>query len=222
MKLINMLGILVFVVILALITSPLWLVIRYPEGASHFTEISEIMIPWLCFTLLMLVFNESVKEISASISGAIGRLRKVSAAGATTEFDDHQKDVLSLTKDQTDKIAEYIQSISQQKDTESAWAWHFFIKYVAVTIYGSQIKLLQALKADGAKKVQELLPFYNLLLSREPNATSNAFAEYVGYLTTNVLIQYDESSDTYGITNNGERFLEHLATYGLGWETFRG
>lgn len=110
---------------------------------------------------------------------AIGRLKKFGAPGFTSEFEEQQRDVYPLTKEQVQQLANYIQSVTTVKEGESAWAWHFFIKYVAATIYGSQVKLLISLRDEGAKGSEELLAFYELFLQREPEATYYKFPQYI-------------------------------------------
>lgn len=216
------LGFLVFVLVMALLAAPLYLVIRFPEAGANLTAISRTLIPWLSIVLLLLVFNEGVKQVFGGIAGALHRLRKLGAGGVTSEFEEQQRDVLPLTAEQVQQLAEHIDSLATAKEGESAWAWHFFIKYVSATIYGSQVKLLKALRDEGPQDPVAVLPFYELFLQREPESSQYRFESYVQYLVSNVLIRFDSETSQYEITEHGKRFLAVLDEHQVNWATLRG
>ncbi|MDA2925585.1 hypothetical protein MYX65_13220, partial [Acidobacteria bacterium AH-259-L09] len=218
----SLLGFLIVTFVFALLAAPLYLVVEYPKEAEAFARISETLIPWLCIVLLLFIFNEGVKQVFSSISHAINRIRRLSAAGTTTEFEEQQRDVIPLTTEQAKQLTTYIESLTKVKKGETAWAWHFFIKYVAASIYGSQVKLLEALNDEGPKSTDELLPFYELFLSREPTASNYKLHLYLDYMTSNVLMQADPNSNKYRITPNGKAFLSVLRERGVTWRAFRG
>ena len=219
---VTLLSFLFAVLVLAALVAPLYLVVRFPDSAEHFTEIARTLIPWVSVVVLLLFFNEGVKQVFAGVAGALSRIKKFGAAGITSEFEEQQRDVSPLTKDQVQKLADYIQSVKTEKEGESAWAWHFFMKYVAVTIYGSQVKLLLSLRDEGPKGPEELLPFYNLFLQRDPKASDYKFAPYIQYLVSNVLIKFDAATSQYVITENGQRFVKLLEEPGVHWSALRG
>lgn len=207
---------------LALLGAPLYLVVRFPENADHFVRIAETLIPWVAIVILLLVFNESIKQVFSGIAGALSRIRRVSAAGTTTEFEEQQRDVYPLTREQVQQLAQYVESLTKAKEGETAWTWYFFIKYVTATIYGSQVKALYALRDEGPKGPEELLSFYQLFLEREPAGATYKFASYVDYLVSNVLIQFDPTTQKYHLTDNGQHLLRVLDQYGITWNTLRG
>jgi len=219
---VTLLGFVFGVLVLASLAAPLYLIVEFPDSAKYFTEIAKTLIPWVSVIVLLLVFHEGVKQVFGSLAGALWRLRKIGAPGFTSEFEEQQRNVYPLTKEQIQQLADYIQSVKTAKEGETAWAWHFFVKYVAATIYGSQVKLLRSLRDESPKGPEELLSFYKLFLQREPEATHYKFEQYVQYLVSNVLIQFDASNSKYVITANGKRFLKALEDAGVSWSTLRG
>ncbi len=218
----NLLGFLILTFVFALLAAPLYLAVRYPQQAEAFARISETLTPWLCIVLLLFIFNDGVKQVFSSISNAINRIRRFSAAGSTTEFEEQQRDVIPLTTEQAKQLTTYIESLAKKKEGETAWAWHFFIKYVTASIYGSQVKLLEALNDEGPKSTDELLPFYELCLSREPTLSNYKLNSYLEYMTSNVLMQLNPQLNKYEITANGKEFLSVLQERGVTWRAFRG
>ena len=208
--------------VLSLLGAPLFLVIAFPASAAHFTAIAKTLIPWLSVVLLLLVFHEGVREVFRALAGALNRLKKLGGGGVTSEFEGQQFDVAPLTSDQLTKLAEYVQSLTDAKEGETLWAWHFFIKYVVATIYGSQVQLLLSLHNEGTQKPGKLRRYYEFFLEREPDSSQYKFESYVQYLISNLLIRLDVESHQYEITAQGEKFLEVLDEYGSAWNMFRG
>lgn len=204
--LLNILGFIVLLVTLALLAAPYALVIRFPEQAEHFTAISRTIIPWVAVLLLFLIFNEGVKNLIISISGAIGRLRKISAVGTVADLETSQAGI-QLTSDQ-------IQQITTTVQTESTWAWLFFIKYVHTTIFRSQYELLDSMDREGDKASEELAKHYNRFLSRKPEDFEYSFESWMEYLSTNLLVQFDEPTRKYQLTKQGRVFVLAVRQYG--------
>jgi len=221
MKLLNFLGFLVVLAVVLILASPLALVIKFPASAKHISTVASIMIPWLCIVLLVFVFNNGIKNLFTSIAGAIDRIKRVSGSGA--EFEDRQQDEAPpLTQEQVDELSQYVQSLESEKTTQTNWAWHFFLRFVRATVYGTQVKLLQDLELSGAMPPDELVQYYNMFLSRQPTSTGYKFKQYLEYLTSNLLVAYDAAQAAYHITDEGKHFLNAMKEGGLSWEDIPG
>ena len=199
--------------------APIYLVIQFPESAEHLTQIAQTLIPWLAIVFLLATFNEGIKQVFAGLAGALSRIKKFGVSGVTSEFEDQQRDVSPLTKEQIQQLEQYIASLTQAKEGETKWAWHYFVKYIAATIYGSQVKLVQSLRDEGPKGSENLLSFYQLFLQRAQRSSNYNFAAYIEYLTSNALIQLDSSKSKYVITELGEHFLKVIEEHGINWNT---
>ena len=99
---------------------------------------------------------------------------------------------------------------------------NLFFKYVAVTIYGTQILLLQVLLVQGSKSENDLAHYHTIFLTRMPNATAYKLKYYLEYLTTNRLITFDATQATYEVSSQGKRFLKEFHALGLTWDKQSG
>jgi len=220
--LINILGFIIFLLIITLITSPLYFVIKYPEVATSVAVISKTLIPWLTGLLVLLIFNDGVKTLFSVIARKIEGLKGFSAAGTKTEFEDRQKEVISLTTEEYEQLSKEISNLQDSKKIETGHAWNYYVKYLASSIFGTQVKLLQELNAKGALTFDEIKPFYEEFLKIQKNKTTYEFHSYLNYLNSNFLVQYDKEKKTYLITKHGKFFMSKLEEYGVKWDIFPG
>ena len=82
-------------------------------------------------------------------------------------------------------------------------------------IYGSQLELLQALKAQGSPVENEfLISFYEMAKQQYPDCyKSYSFESYINFLKSAGLV--NTGNGRYFITNLGLGFLMHLAKSGI-------
>jgi len=212
---IPLLGVLVFSILILLMV----LVVNYPDSAEHLAEISGTLAPWISIVLLSLVFHKGVKQIIASLAGVLDRRMSIGPTGVQFAG---QRQNPQLTDEQVQQLQNDIQSLTEEKVRETAWAWYFFVRCILDTIYGTQVKLLISLQDGGPKSSDELFPFYREFQQRAPTDAAYQFQGYVGYLVSNTLILHDTSTDKYALTESGNYFLNHLSQIGISWSTFRG
>lgn len=206
----TILGFIFFTAIVLCLMTPLILVIKFPASASDISSVASTLIPWVSIILLLLVFNEGIKQVFSSISLAIDRIKKVSAGGATTEFVEQQRNVYSLTAEQLKQLADWSRNLEKAKQEETTWAWYYYVRFVFSTIYRSQVELLQKLNSDGPLSSGDLRVFYEAFLVRMPTAASYKFESYVQYLTSNFLVNLNDQVGKLEITEHGRLFLAKL------------
>jgi hypothetical protein len=104
----------------------------------------------------------------------------------------------------------------QELNIDQEIGTRYFLRYIYVTIYGSQYRLLQALDSDGPLALDMLkTEYYAIFVSQLPNATQPpAFNEWLGYLIENMLIVASGDGLSYEITVNGVRFLTEIKNTG--------
>ena len=220
MRLLDFLGFLVFVLLIALLGAPLMLAVLYPDSGAHIATISTTLIPWLSIVILFLVFNEGVKQFFSSIAYAVTRIKRLSAGSAVTEFEVGQRSGVTLTNEQIAEVRNTINRLQKEKSLGSETAWLYYLKYVAATVFRSQIELLRELDRRGPLGADELIRFYQLFLTRTPAGTKYEFTSYMQYLTSNLLIQLLPNTGKYEITATGKHFLLKLDEYGIKLDTF--
>lgn len=166
-----------------------------------------------------LVPSDRWTEIVAVVESLIGFMVFAIYAGALASIalrrsvgpDDFESRILDqggavLTNEQIQEL-----KIDQEIGTR------YFLRYIYVTIYGSQYRLLQALGSGGPLALEVLkTEYYAIFVSQLPNATSPpAFNEWLGYLIENMLIVASEDHLGYEITGNGVRFLAEVKNTGV-------
>lgn len=218
----DLFGVLIIALIIALLASPLLVAVIYPGSGENAAKISATLVPWTIILLLFLVFNEGIKGVFSSIERAIDRMKKIGTGSSVTEFESDQSKGIHLSEEDAEILATEFKSLQEQTTTETTWAWHYYLKYIAVTIYRSQIELLAHIKDQGAADVSECMRFYHTFLSREPSASSYEFTSYMEYLTSNNLISIDSETGKYSLATHGERFLEEIESSGISMDKFSG
>jgi hypothetical protein len=204
----SILGFLVLLAVLALLASPYALVVLFPEVSESVASISAAAIPWVILLVLFLVFNEGLKSIFESLAGALARVRRVAAGGAVADLD--QQESISLTPGQAQELRTHIETLTQQTQQGQNLAQMYYLRYIAVTIYGSQYELLTALEQVGPKSTLEILPYYNTFVSRAPNGANYELNSWLGYLLSNALISFDTETQKYQLGAPGLLFLQEV------------
>jgi len=135
--LVNILGFIVLFILIAILAIPFYLIIRFPNSAEHFVTFSKIFIPWIIIFFLLLVFNEGIKLIFSNFASLIKRIRKGGIGPVTYEIsqDENIPGKGAMAKEEVDSM------IKEKDETIKFW----FYKTITLTIYRSQIELLQYL-----------------------------------------------------------------------------
>lgn len=193
--------------VLGLMGAPLYLMIQYPELGEYFSEFAQTIIPWGIFLILCAVFSDGVRNLFSNLGATLGRVSKLSAGGAAVELNSQGTSNSNLTPEQIDILKNHFQDLTQQKEGLSSLATLFFLKYVGATIYGSQFELLEALEKEPLTP-NSAVEYYNRFLTRVPPETNYPFETWAKYLTENFLVQFDQNTGKYVITQAGINFLQ--------------
>ena len=140
-------GILLLLMFMSFLGAPLFLIISHPGEAAYIAAYGKTFIPWVCLLLMSIIFKDSFIGILTKLGNVFDRMQKASAGPISFELNSQGKDVLNISSEQIKSFSSHIQELTQQTQGANNLANHFFLKYVAVTIYGSQFKFLEALAA---------------------------------------------------------------------------
>src|SRR5262245_54724804 len=119
--------------VLLLLAGPFWIVVQYPAVAAQTATMHATLVPWVIIVIIVLIFRTRVESLVVGIATAVSRLRSIGSSNTRAEFQ----------QDDTDLVAE------AKKAQDAAWFW--YERYVATTIYGSQVSALMALNDKGAR-----------------------------------------------------------------------
>ncbi len=201
--------------LLVLAGLPLALIIVYPSEGEHFTKFAEVMIPWGVVLLLSAIFSDQLRNVMDKLVDAIDRAKSFSAGGAVVEF--NQSAGATVTPDKIEAMGEQVQQLSTEEATNLAS--HFFLKYVHLTIFGSQFRFIKALQ-DGQLTPVQALMFYNQFIASAPKNTNYPFQSWVQYLFDNFMISFEDKTGEYQVTPAGRNFINRAAAANLNDSTF--
>ncbi|WNC71444.1 hypothetical protein RGQ13_15125 [Thalassotalea psychrophila] len=186
-----------YTMLLGLLGLPLALVVLHPSEAEHFIRFSETMIPWGVVLLLCAIFSDGIRSVMHKLVEAIGRIKSVSAGGAAVEL--NQSTGTPATPEQIEGMRAHMQQLSAQNQDAANLASHFFLKYVSNTIFGSQFRFLKALQ-DSPLTPTQAVAFYNQFVASAPEGTNYPFESWAGYLTDNLMVNFDAATGQYQVT----------------------
>jgi len=179
------------------------------------------MVPWGVALLLAAIFSGGLKSLFTKIVETLGRVKSLSAGGAAIELHSQEIAGANITNDPSQLIRQYIQELSPEVNKETLnLASHFFLRYVSTTIYGSQLRLLEAIEKPPLMSSQAVV-YYNQFIASAPELTEYKFESWMEFLTNNMLIQFDASNSNYTITNAGRLFLRETKKANLKAESFK-
>jgi hypothetical protein len=210
---------LLYILLICILGAPLILVILFPGQAAYVTDIGKTLIPWICLLILAAIYSDGMKGILSKIADAFGRLKTFSAGGATVELNPQELITSSVTSDQTKQLYSHIEELTEQKAGANNLASHFFIRYVAVTIYGTQFRFIEALEV-ATLPAANAVSFYNQFVSIAPQGTDYPFNRWIGYLLDNFLVKFNPAENTYEITLAAKNFLNSARSAGLASHSF--
>jgi len=200
------LGFVALILMAAILAAPYALVILFPAQDAALATISATAIPWIVVLLVLMIFNEGIKQVFESIGRAIDRMRRVSAAGATAELG--EQGTISITP-------ELAQQISERFQQETNFGWQYYIQFIHATIYRSQYRLLTSLVDDGPKAADEVAEYYADFASKKPKDAEYPITSWLAYLVNNRLVQFNQETSRYEITQHGAAFVTVLRNLGL-------
>lgn len=205
----SILGFLVVVFVLALVGSPLVLVLYFPQQADAIAQISQTLIPWLLIAMLIMAFHEGIKALAQSLVEAIGRMKRAGIGSTVIELGTQQSGGSTFTREEIEYAAEAFQKLAAEKEVETRWAWHYYFAFLDTTFYGSQFELLESLLDDGPKDPAKLVDYYNIFLSRFKKSTYE-YAAWLNFLVSNSTIVLNSTTSLYEITSQGKAYVEDI------------
>jgi len=214
-------GAIIFIIILIAILLPFIIIIKFPDVSEQTAEISKTYIPWIVILIILILFNQDFKNLFFSLTGAIDRLKSASLGSAKTEFSNPQESLGSLSTDELNEFNKLPDAAKTKSSTEYQAFLIYFYRYILLSIYGSQIKLLRDLSQSGEKTTKELEYYYNLFISREPKQKDYKFSSYIDYLYTNLLIK-KKNDNLYEIDFLGTELIKKLDELKIPLDNFPG
>lgn len=215
----SILGFIILVIVLVLLAVPYYLVIRFSASGVYITEISKFFIPWSIILFLLLVFNEQIKSVILSIGDLIRRIKK-GGIGPVTLDTSQEAGGVHLTKEQVDQFRSSVGKMEHEKNEAVRALRYYFHRTLYLTIYRSQIELLQFLIAANAPVEQKRLKvFYEAAITRNPALKQYSFERYIGYLRDNFLILIN-AEGKISITPTGKDFVDELVKNNIPIESF--
>lgn len=216
---VNVSGFFILILMVALLALPYFLVIYFPESGSYISEIAKSVTPWSVILLLVLVFHEQIKSVVVSIGALIQRTKRGELG--PLKFDSQQSPESSqLSQEQVDLFRESISKMEQEKNQAVQALKFYFHRTLYLTIYRSQIELLQFLvNAKSPVDQGQLKIFYEVAIARNPSLKNYPFERYVGYLRENFLTMVHPDGKI-SITPAGEDFIHTLGRDNVSLEVF--
>lgn len=104
----------------------------------------------------------------------------------------------------------------QELKTDQAIGTSYFLRFVYITIFGSQYLLLTRLNAGGRLHVNTIKAEYyvKFITNLASDTTPASFDAWLGYLTSNLLLTNPDNEGYIEITNNGRRFAQEVVDTG--------
>ncbi|MDP2653102.1 MAG: hypothetical protein Q8Q08_03620 [Candidatus Omnitrophota bacterium] len=218
--LVNLLGFFVLLILIVVLAAPYLLVIYFPDSGADVAEVSKVIIPWMVIMFLILIFNTELKWVITNFGDFIKRTKKVGIGSSTI---DTQQDTegLHLTKEQAEQMRIEFGKIQQEKDTILQGLTFYFHKFLYLTVYRSQVEMLQFL-ANSAAPIHkdQLKVFYEAGIARNQSLKQYPYERYLAYLKDNFLITIHQGNGNVEITPAGRGFLQAITNERVPVETF--
>jgi hypothetical protein len=187
--------------VIALLAHPFWLVVRFPNVAPFVADLYETLVPWLLGMIILLVFRTPIETFLEGLAKAFTRLRSSGSANTAADF---QQEGIELG--------------GGEVVVADGTPWH--IRYIAATIFGSQVAALFEMNDKGPRNREGLLQFYTDFL-RQGGDKNYTFEHWLRYLLENIRAVHLNQEGVYEITPAGRKFVRDAR--GAGWapENFR-
>lgn len=186
--------------VVALLAHPFWLVVRFPNVAPFVADLYGTLVPWFIGMIILLVFRTPIETFLEGIAKAFTRLR-TGWANTKTEFQQ-----------------EGIELASGELVIADGTAWH--TRYIAATIFGSQVAALFEMNDKGPRNREGLIQFYSDFL-QQGGDKNYTFEHWIRYLVENIRAVHVNSEGVYEITPAGRKFVRDARGVGWGPENFR-
>lgn len=186
--------------VLALLAGPFWLLIQFPQAATQIAAMHATLVPWVIVLVVLLIFRTSLQAFLSGIAEALGRLRSIGAGSTRADFDQGSGSL----------------PIGTESGQNEALYW--YLRYVAVTIYGSQVAALQAISSAGPMSRENLIQFYSQYLAKGGDR-SYVFESWLRYLVDSKLLTMG-ASGAFELTQGGQAFVAAAKSAGVTPDTF--
>lgn len=107
-------------------------------------------------------------------------------------------------------LGQHLQELTQGNNASQQLARTYFLRFVAVSIYGSQYEFLEYLLDNGPSGQAIAVGFFSAFSSRLPKDAKVTFDEWLVYLTDNLLVYFNAETKQYAITDAGRLFIAEV------------
>lgn len=208
---VQLLGLLVLVLYIALLASPFAIAVIFPAAKDAITPLGTTLIPGLIALGVAVVYKNEVSGILGGLAGLLRSRIDVSAGGATISIQAQQAVGPVASPVDVEKI--------QQLASATSVLWNYYYGFIRLAILGSQFKLLieMATSAKGSKTEAQVRTSYEEFIAKVPLAQRVlwTFQGWIRFLHDHQLVGLDPKSKGYVITDTGRRFVTVALEQGL-------